>query len=185
MIIRKLFKYEMGHIVRKAWSRRCSHSIHGHSYLVEFLFEDYEMDRGGMVIDFGFIKKFLHPFVDSFDHATMLWDLPEDREIVDLFKNQFERVITASFTSTAEVQAKMFLQFAVDSMDYMKANNLFENEEQNPRATKVIVHETTTGYAEANLQDLVHSPLIDCRSMWFSDAIKEEWTPEVKAIMGV
>jgi len=39
MLIRKLFRFENAHIVRNCSSDRCSRSLHGHSYVVEFLLE--------------------------------------------------------------------------------------------------------------------------------------------------
>ena len=46
MLIRKLFKFENAHIVRGCSTRRCSHSIHGHSYKVELLLEAFALDHG-------------------------------------------------------------------------------------------------------------------------------------------
>ena len=39
MRIRKEFRVESAHIVRNCTSHRCSHSIHGHSAVIELIFD--------------------------------------------------------------------------------------------------------------------------------------------------
>lgn len=161
----------MGHIVRNAWSRRCSHSFHGHSYLVEFVFESKQTDNGGMVCDFGFIKKYVYPFVDSFDHASMLWDKPEDKPIIELFKDKFERVVVAPFTSTAEYQAAMFFKFGSLALQCIE----FVNGEKDVELNSVRVHETTTGWAEHCKTDRCLVKKGDLQQMYISQGIVDEW----------
>ena len=177
MEIRKEFKYEMGHIVRNAWSRRCSMNAHGHSYRVEFLFDGSSPDNGQMVTDFGFIKQLLHPFVDSFDHAFWLWDRPEDAHVVEFFKKNFERVITTPVSTTAEMQSILFFAFSELAINYLKDHNLFVNGEtpEDIYASGVRVHETTTGYAEYRPGCSDNFPDIRICDIIFSDQIKKEW----------
>ncbi|TXT24104.1 MAG: 6-pyruvoyl tetrahydrobiopterin synthase [Rhodocyclaceae bacterium] len=73
MLIRKLFKFENAHIVRGCSTRRCSHSIHGHSYKVELLLEAHALDHGQMVYDFGLLKQGPRTLIDAFDHAVAIW----------------------------------------------------------------------------------------------------------------
>lgn len=49
MLIRKLFKFENAYIVRCCSTRRCSHSIHGHSDKVELLLEAHAPGQGRMI----------------------------------------------------------------------------------------------------------------------------------------
>ena len=56
MKIRKEFRVESAHIVRNCTSHRCSHSIHGHSAVVEVFLESTLLDNAGMVYDFGLMK---------------------------------------------------------------------------------------------------------------------------------
>lgn len=178
MEIRKEFKYEMGHIVRNAWSRRCSMNAHGHSYRVEFLFEGNSPDNGQMITDFGFIKELLHPFVDSFDHAFWLWDRPEDKHIVKFFNENFERVITTPVSTTAEMQSKLFFTFSNLIINYLIDHKMFKNGEapEDIAASGVRVHETTTGYAEYRINVARDKfPDICIRDIVFSDQIKKEW----------
>lgn len=175
MEIRKEFKYEMGHIVRNAWSRRCSKNAHGHSYRVEFFFEGADADNGQMLQDFGFIKQYIHPFVDAFDHSFWIWNREEDQHITKFFTENFERVILTPFSTTAEMQAKLFYTYADLLMRYLQNKNLFENGEVPPiRCSRVIVHETTTGYAEYRPEG-DNFPMTRITDITFSEQIMKEW----------
>jgi 6-pyruvoyltetrahydropterin/6-carboxytetrahydropterin synthase len=181
MVIRKLFKYEMGHIVRNAWSERCSKSFHGHSYIVEFCFESRGLDQGGMVCDFGFLKQLVNPFVDSFDHASVIWDRKEDKHIIEFFRNNFDRVIVTPFTSTAEIQAAMFYYFGKDVLQYTLKNNLFVNGEDDVRMHSCRVHETTTGWAEfskdseKSMEGAPRRDDVSIANIDFSPGIQKDW----------
>ena len=72
MLIRKLFRFENAHVVRGCSTRRCSHSIHGHSYRVELLLEAHALDHGQMIYDFGLLKGDVRDLIDAFDHAVTL-----------------------------------------------------------------------------------------------------------------
>jgi 6-pyruvoyltetrahydropterin/6-carboxytetrahydropterin synthase len=179
MIIRKQFKYEMGHIVRQAWSTRCSRNAHGHSYLVEFMFNGPGSDNGQMLMDFGFIKQFLHPFVDSFDHSFWLWDRPGDKHIIEFFNKEFERVLVSPWSTTAEMQAKMFYHFADDALRHLYMTDAFENGEQRVSIFGVKVHETTTGWAEY-CGGVDEFPETYIKHLYISDGIKVEWPEKFK-----
>ena len=169
----------MGHIVRQAWSTRCSKNAHGHSYTVEFMFAGNNPDHGQMLMDFGFIKQFLHPFVDSFDHSFWLWDRPQDKHIIDFFNKEFERVLVSPWSTTAEMQAKMFYQFTSDALNHIVLNNLFENGEHfDVKINRVRVHETTTGWAEYSGDD--NFPRTDIKQLYISHGIKAEWPEKFK-----
>jgi 6-pyruvoyltetrahydropterin/6-carboxytetrahydropterin synthase len=177
MIIRKLFKYEMSHRVYGAYTRRCSHSIHGHSYKLEFLFKGNTPDNAQMVMDFGYVKKYFHPFIDAFDHAHMIWHRPElDAEIEYILKSN-ERYIIAPFSSTAEMQAKMFLAYSVVAIKQLKKMKIISND---VNAHSCLVHETETGYAEYNIKDFkdCNFPSIDFNKLQFSLNCKKDWSPE-------
>jgi 6-pyruvoyltetrahydropterin/6-carboxytetrahydropterin synthase len=177
MIIRKLFKYEMSHRVYGAYTRRCSHNIHGHSYKLEVLFKGNTPDDAQMVMDFGFVKKYFHPFVDAFDHAHMIWNKPGTETEVEYIIKSNERYIIAPFSSTAEMQAKLFLAFSVAAIKQLKKMKIISND---VNAHSCIVHETDTGYAEYNVKDFKDCkfPVIDFYSLQFSLNCNRDWTPE-------
>jgi 6-pyruvoyltetrahydropterin/6-carboxytetrahydropterin synthase len=177
MLIRKLFKYEASHQVHEAWSPRCKNSIHGHSFIVEFLFEGKTPDNAHMVMDFGFVKKFFHPFVDSFDHTHILWSDKKYEKVNSFIKDYNERWIELPFNSSAEMQAKMFFVIGWDALLYLKGKKLIH---QDVFLSSVKVHETTTGYAEYRTQDVINClfPKVFARDIKFSSAILAEWPKE-------
>ena len=85
MLIRKLFKCESSHIVRNSTSARCSHSIHGHSAVIEVFFRSKDLDNAGMVYDFGLMKNSIKQFIDSMDHCYLLCGLDKSE-----FKDSFD-----------------------------------------------------------------------------------------------
>ena len=102
MIIRKKFKFEGAHIVRDCSSNRCKFSIHGHSYVVEVFFTSKGLDNGGMVMDFGLMKKSISDFIDSFDHCYSLWSREKD-DFKTFIKQQSARWIEMPVTPSAEM----------------------------------------------------------------------------------
>lgn len=147
MIIRKLFKFEGSHIVRNCTSDRCSHSLHGHSYKVELFLTADHLDNAGMVVDFGLLGNFKE-LVDLFDHTHLLWS--KDNEIYKSFiKSINDRWIILPCNPSAEMLASMF--FACFTA--ILGNTKFNNGEGDIRVKSVRVHETDTGYAEADVND--------------------------------
>lgn len=169
MIIRKMYKFEAAHIVRDCASKRCSKSIHGHSYLVEFLLRSNTLDNGGMVIDFGLLKANLGDFADSFDHALMVWN--HDPVMVATADRTSDRVVSSPYNMTAENMAKVF---------YMGAQNIINamqtlNGEGKITVDSVIVHETATGYAQAFVEDITGTDISMLPQLRFSEAIAADW----------
>lgn len=169
MIIRKKFKFEGAHIVRDCSSNRCKFSIHGHSYVVEVFLTSKGFDNGGMVMDFGLMKKSISDFIDSFDHCYSLWSR-EKEEFKTFIKQQSARWIEMPVTPSAEMYSLMFF-FVVDQI---VKNTEFNNGEQNVELYSVRVHETETGYAESFREDLKYwNYTLD--SIRISDDVKSEW----------
>lgn len=170
----------MGHVVRKAWSRRCSRNLHGHSYLVEFILggEDSNLDQGQMLVDFGIFKKMVHPFVDSFDHSFWIWDIPEDKHVTQFLKDNFERVLVSPWSTSAESQACMFHVFfetivaAFNTYEEVVGKPVYNGIKGELYTVGVTVHETATGYATAEMPEFKDYSL---DKLWISDGIKEEW----------
>lgn len=178
MEIRKQFKFEMAHIVRNAWSRRCSKNVHGHSYILELFFSGEVPDNAGMLVDFGIVKKYLNDFIDSFDHSFVLWDRKEDEHIKEFFQKEFERVIITPWSTSCEVQAKMFGLVAQHVLDEMFLQGKFINGEEKFHVSKARLHETATGYAEWKSDDSDYFlPSIEeiLTRLQISDKIVEEW----------
>ncbi len=173
MIIRKLFKFENAHIVRNCTTRRCSESIHGHSYKVELLFASDHLDRGQMVYDFGLTKRTIKELIDSFDHAITLWS-GDDPEYLKDMKKWSRRWVELPVSPSAEQYSRVIFLM----VERVLQNTVTVNEEKNVRIDGVIVHETETGYAHCRYED-AHSQqmgTIDLHAIRFSDGVKEEWS---------
>jgi len=172
MIIRKLYKFENAHIVRKCTSRRCSRSLHGHSYKVELFFTAPLLDRGEMVYDFGLTKGMIKDFIDAFDHAITLWS-GDDPDYLQDMKKWSERWVELPVNPSAEQFARTFFLI----IDRVLQQTDMVNGESNVTLDSVIVHETETGYAKADRNDAYNEAMgrIDLKKIIFSDQVKAEW----------
>ena len=111
MKIRKEFRVESAHIVRNCTSHRCSHSIHGHSAVVEVFLESTYLDNAGMVYDFGLMKNSVKSFVDSMDHCYILCS-KDDPAFKDFIKKSCHRWIELPFNPSAECLS-MYLLYGI------------------------------------------------------------------------
>ena len=142
MIIRKQFKFESAHIVRNAVSERCKFSIHGHSYTVEVFLHGEVDPKTGMLLDFiEFKKNGIADFIDMFDHAIAIWNNDSSEYINDMAKHS-KRVIKMNLNPTAENMA-IFFHYHIQKI---LGNDI--------KVKCVRVHETDTGYAESEQDDL-------------------------------
>ena len=172
MIIRKLFRFENAHIVRRCTSRRCSRSLHGHSYRVELLFEASSLDRGQMVYDFGLTKGMIRDLIDSFDHAITLWR-DDDPEYLRDMKRWSERWVELPVNPSAEQFARTIFLLVDRVMELTDT----VNGEGEVRLQSVVVHETETGYAKADRRDAYDSTMgpTSLATITFSPRVREEW----------
>ena len=176
MIIRKLFKFENAHIVRNCTSRRCSKSIHGHSYKVEVKLKSNFLDNGQMVYDFGLMKLYIKDLIDSFDHAITLWS-GDNTEYIEFAKRFSERWIELPVNPSAEQFSRVFFLMVDKILELME----FKNGEKEVEVYSIVVHETDTGYAECFREDAYNFEgmgEIRLEDIKFSDRIKEEWKDE-------
>ncbi len=173
MKIRKMFRFENAHIVRGCTTRRCSRSIHGHSYRVELVFASESLDRGQMVYDFGLTKGVIRELVDAFDHAITLWS-GDDPDYLESMKRWSERWVQIPVNPSAEQYARLFFLL----IDRVLEQTRMVNGERGVSLARVVVHETETGYAEADRSDAYNPSLgtIDLERILFSDRVREEWS---------
>lgn len=199
MKIRKKFNVESAHIVRNCSSDRCSHSIHGHSAIIEVLFstktflneEPNEirdiLDNGQMIMDFGLMKGSIKNFIDTMDH-TYLLATGESKEYKKFIKENCERWIELPFNPTAEMLSCWILH----EIDKILIATQFNNGESQFSADSVRYHETATGYAEADENDanLFHKFILNknsehkLSSAIYSEKIKEELGEDMCKILG-
>ena len=173
MLIRKLFKFENAHIVRKCTSTRCSESIHGHSYKVEVLTKSNFLDNGQMVYDFGLMKGYIKDLIDSFDHSISFWD-SDDSEYIEYIKKFSKRWVSLPISPSAEQLARVIFLI----IDKLITQTKMINGEKNVELDSIIVHETETGYAQCFREDAYnHQNMgeIKLENIIFSEQIKSEW----------
>lgn len=180
MIIRKKYRVEMGHIVRNCSSKRCSHSMHGHSAVIEVLLEGNHLDKAGMLYDFGLMKGSVKQFIDMFDHCFVYWNM-DDREYISHIISDSDRWISLPFNPTAEMLSIFFM----DAINRIIHNTIKLNGEDNDlHCCGVIYHETESGYAQCCEADL--------ETMWdennfyrigLSDAVREDINPDLATIL--
>lgn len=148
MIIRKLFRFEGSHIVRDCSSSKCARSIHGHSYVVELFLRSSTLDNAGMVMDFGLLKPY-KDLIDMFDHTHLLWYVDDD-EYRDAIKKVNERWLELDCNPSAENLAYLFHWLIQRHLKQTR----FQNGEEGVTVKSVRVHETATGYAETEPDDI-------------------------------
>ena len=172
MLIRKLFKFENAHIVRGWSTRRCSHSIHGHSYKVELLLEAHAFDNGQMVYDLGLLKGDVRDLIDAFDHSVALWT-GDDSEYLNAMRRHSERWVLILVSPSAEQFSRLFFRL----VDTVLSLTDMANGEGDVRLHSVIVHETDTGYAQCFREDADNPRMgrIDLNAINFAPAITAEW----------
>lgn len=172
MLIRKRFRFENTHRVRGCSTRRCSHSIHGHSYKIELLLEAHALDNGQMVYDFGLLKKNVHDLIDAFDHAVALWS-GDDPDYLTAMRKYSERWILLPVSPSAEQLSRVLFRL----VDTLLRHTAMVNGEADVQLHSVIVHETEFGYAQCFREDACNPRMgmIELSDIAFSAAITRSW----------
>lgn len=178
MIIRKKFNVESAHIVRNCTSERCSHSIHGHSAVIEVFLESNFLDNAQMVYDFGLMKSTIKQFVDSMDHCYLLCS-QDSEEFKSFIKSTCDRWIELPFNPSAE----MLSMFVFSGVQKILNNTYKNNGEDYIQTYTVRYHETTTGYAECNAMDVIRfQNIIDFDNIIYSEGVMKDWGSDLKSI---
>ena len=172
MLIRKLFRFENAHVVRGCSTRRCSHSIHGHSYRVELVLEAHALDHGQMIYDFGLLKGDVRDLIDAFDHAVTLWS-GDDPGYLDSMRRHSERWVLLPVSPSAEQFSRVLFLL----VDAVLSHTSMSNGEADVRLHSVIVHETETGYAQCFRGDAFNPRMgcIDLDDIVFAPAVAAQW----------
>jgi 6-pyruvoyltetrahydropterin/6-carboxytetrahydropterin synthase len=172
MLIRKLFRFENAHVVRGCSTRRCSHSLHGHSYKVELVLEAHAFDHGQMVYDFGLLKQGPRTLIDAFDHAVAIW-AHDDPDYIAACQRFSERWVLLPVSPSAEQFSRVLFVL----IDRLLASTAMGNGEADVSLHSVIVHETETGYAQCFRADAANPRMgpIGLDEIEFSAAIRKDW----------
>lgn len=178
MIIRKKFNVESAHIVRNCTSERCSHSIHGHSAVIEVFLESNFLDNAQMVYDFGLMKSTIKQFVDSMDHCYLLCS-QDSEEFKSFIKSTCDRWIELPFNPSAE----MLSMYVFSGVQKILNNTYKNNGEDYIQPYAVRYHETVTGYAECNAMDVIRfQNIINFDNIIYSEGVMKDWGSDLKSI---
>jgi len=102
-------QFRYGHRLVPPYEGKCN-NVHGEAGTAIFIFSSMLLDKNGMVLDFGVIKKQLKEWIDKYiDHAYICHD--SDEIGVDLRKKGL-KVFTLGENPTAENLAKLFFNQA-------------------------------------------------------------------------
>ena len=171
MRITKIFTAEGSHVVRNCTSKRCSHSVHGHSYKIEVEFEATRLDNAQMVMDFGLMKGSIKELIDSMDHCHIITDT-EPEEYINFFKENNDRYIITPFNPSAEMLSVFIFRLVKDLLQ----DSVFANGESGVEVRSVTVWETATGRAKATYEDLNFLPEDFDKRLKFSEGVTSEWS---------
>ena len=179
MVIRKEFRVESSHIVRNCSSWRCSHSVHGHSAVIEVMLEGTTLDNAGMLYDFGLMKSTIKQFIDSSDHCHLIWSKDEP-EYKEFFKKTNDRWIELPLNPSAENLSMYYMRGIQNILDHTRMMN---GETTNLRVKAVRYHETTTGWAECSQSDveILWDPDWD-NQIVYSEGVTNDWSNDLKMI---
>lgn len=180
MEITKIFKFEGSHVVRNCSSHRCSHSVHGHSYVVELTFEARHLDNAQMAYDFGLMKGTIKEFIDSLDHCHVICS-NDSEEYVKFFQTHNDRWIMVPFNPSAEMLSIFIMRWVQIILEQTGMNN---GEDKSLKIKNVTVWETATGRAKCDEQD-VATIWTDLwiPQMCFSSGVMKDWSKDLKTIV--
>lgn len=181
MIIRKEFRVESAHIVRNCTSHRCSHSIHGHSAVIEVFLESSQLDNAQMIYDFGLMKGTVKQFIDSMDHCYLLCS-KDSEDFQKFIMSNCDRWIMLPFNPSAEMLSMYILNNVQRIIDKTVKNN---GEDPFLKVSSVRYWETTTGYSQASQIDLVnlYLPITRDKKVIYSPGVIKDWSDDLRQIM--
>ena len=133
--VTKTFTFDAAHNIPEH-SGLCK-NLHGHTYLLEvtLLGEDNSLDRKGMLLDFGELKRLInHLVVDKWDHSVLIYPQTDfEKDLVYLLNKHDRRVIVFDKVPTAE---NMAIEIKKTLEKYIRAK------------FRVKLYETPTSFAE-------------------------------------
>lgn len=136
MQITKTFTFDSGHRLSN-YIGKCR-SLHGHTYKLEITIGG-KINKLGMVMDFGDIKKLFKRSIDSrFDHKTLLFDKdPVNKRLADAIPDGEDWIVWVDYNPTAENIVKEIFNTLHDEL-----------KNTNNQLVKVKLWETPTSFAE-------------------------------------
>jgi 6-pyruvoyltetrahydropterin/6-carboxytetrahydropterin synthase len=124
MEITKEFKFDMAHRLDKHGGK-CA-SLHGHTYFLHITFKYDELDKIGVGIDFGDIKKIVNEkVINILDHSIWLKDSLDNIELITVLKKMKQRLILTQNNPTAENMIK-YIKYLLSDLRHIFKIRLYE-----------------------------------------------------------
>ncbi len=103
MQITRLFEFDSGHRIPNHNSK--CRNMHGHRYKLELtlsgrILETPNQSHEGMVLDFADVKRLALDFLDTLDHAFLVWQ--DDHQLIDFLKTTDSKYIIVPTIPTVE-----------------------------------------------------------------------------------
>lgn len=96
----RLISWDMAHRLGDGYTSKCRH-LHGHRYVAELAVTAPDLDRFGMVLDFGEIRAVCDQWVQNhLDHACLVQ--ASDRSLLEFLQREKSRHFVVDFNTTAE-----------------------------------------------------------------------------------
>lgn len=179
MLIRKEFKVESAHVVRNCTSFRCSHSIHGHSAIVEVVLRSNTLDNAQMVYDFGLMNRTIKQFIDGMDHCYLLCKYDKE-DFKEFIKANCDRWIELPFNPSAE----MLSLFIYAGVEHILQHTLKSNGEGLVSVEWVRYHETRTGWAQCDGGDYERfKSIYSLKDVNFSDGVIADFDADLEKVL--
>ena len=132
----------VSHRLRNGYPGKCKNN-HGHEYFYEVTLSSDTLDRYGMVIDFGEIKKMFDTWIqENWDHASVVSIHDEDYYNFLLKDEQRAYVIDLDQTKETNTTAEWMSQFLFETFE-----TILNKKYAHIQLDEVKVWETETSYA--------------------------------------
>jgi len=111
MQVTRLFEFDSGHRIPNH-SSECK-NLHGHRYKLELtlsgkILTEPNQSYEGMVLDFGDIKRIAKNFLDTLDHAFLVYS--QDKDLLEFLKNSDSKYVIIPEIPTVENLLKFIYQ---------------------------------------------------------------------------
>lgn len=137
--VTKIFHFSAGHRLSN-YEGNCKR-LHGHNYECHITVASDDLDKLGMVVDFGVLKDIFKNHVDSiFDHKTLLFKDDELNQKIGEVLGDRDDIVFTPYNPTAENMARHIKGIFEVALQDMQLDNV--------QVFTVLLYETPSSYAE-------------------------------------
>jgi len=127
-ILKSEHSFDSAHFL-SGYEGKCA-NIHGHRWKIEVEVQSETLLKsgqlGGMIVDFGDLKKDVKSMVDFYDHALIIEEGSMRNETLNYIKEDGFNVIMVDFRTTAENFAAFFFKLMKNKGYNVKSTTVYE-----------------------------------------------------------